>query len=179
MENLDGLIKIVATVIGLVIYWSMSNKNKEKKKLSEGPTDISPPLPPRKRFAQEEQVEEYVDESPKYEPVTFEELLEQFGQSKKKETSSSRAERELNGGIDDEFIPATDTPEEAAAELNQFYKELHDENFKITEEDLKDHRDDDFKIEGSRQSRIAKLLQNPDSIRDAVILKEVFDRKYF
>jgi len=175
MENLGDLIKIVATVIGLVIYWTMSNKNKAKKKLSEGPTEVAPPLAPRQKPVVIQ--EEYVDESPKYEPVSFEELLEQFGESKKK--PPTRAERELNSGIDDEFIPATATKEETKKELTQFYQELHDEEFKITEADLASNRAEGFELKKKQQHRVANLLRSPEGIRDAIILKEIFDRKYF
>lgn len=172
---MEDFIKIIASVIGLIIYWSLSNKNKKKTKPAQGPTQINPPTAPRKKPVV---IQEDFDEGPKYEPVTFEELLEQFGQTKKKPTIS-RAEREAISGIDDEFIPATDTKEEAQAELKQYYEELHDTNLTITESDLVDHRAAGFELNKRKTNYYARLLQDPQRIKEAFIMKEIFDRKHF
>lgn len=174
---MEDIIKIVASVIGLIIYFFLNNKNKPKTKPAQGPTDVNPPLSPRKKPVVIEE-EEIVDEGPRYEPVTFEELLEQFGDSKKK-TATSRMEREEKYGIDDEFIPATDTKAEEKAELEQYYAEHDDSGFAITEEDLEDQRAFGFGLAEEKKNYYAKLLNNPQSIRDAFVLKEIFDRKHF
>ena len=171
---MDEFLKIVASIIGLIIYWSLSNKNKKKKKPSQGPSKVNPPTAPRQKPVV---YQDEVDEGPKYEPVTFEELLEQFDNSKKK--TQTRAQREKAFGIDDEFIPATDTKSQEQAELKQYYAELHDEGFKITKDDLADNRAEGFEIDKKKVGYYAKLFQNPQHVRDAFIMKEIFDRKYF
>ncbi|MGB0524424.1 MAG: hypothetical protein ACPGJS_15745 [Flammeovirgaceae bacterium] len=172
---MENLFEIAASIIGLIIYWTLSNKNKQKTKPSQGPNEVNPPLPPRKKpvVVQEDDDD---DDALRYEPVTFEELLEQFGDAKKK-TTPSRMEREAKFGIDDEFIPATNTNQQA--ELEQYYKEHHDEGFTITASDLEDKRSQGFELDRKKQNYYAKLLQDPKNIRDALIMKEIFDRKYF
>ncbi len=118
------------------------------------------------------------DKGMKYEPVTFEELLEQFGEGKKK-TPTPRMDREEKVGMDNEFIPATDTPKEFKSELDQYYEELGDDKFKITLADLRDNREGgNFEIKQKKISKYAKMFDNKETIKDMFVMKEIFDRKF-
>jgi len=170
----EGTIQIIATIIGLILYYSFSSKNKKKVKPSQGPNTVNSPVAPRK--PKPAPVVEEKETGLKYEPVTFEELLEQFGQTKKK--PMTRAEREEKLGMDDEFIPATDTKEEAKEELQQYYTELKDQEFSISEEDIASNQAENYKTKNAQTSRLHKMLQDPQTIRDAFIMKEIFDRRF-
>ncbi len=176
--ELEGFIKLAATIIGLVAYQFIANKNKQKKKPRQGPTQPNSPIASRKAKIKPAAEEMMEDKGPKYEPVTFEELLQQFGEKKKKKPTP-RMDREEKVGMDNEFIPATDTPAEFKSELDQYYEELGDDKFKITLADLEDGRDGgNFEIKKKRMSKYAKMLNNKETVKDMFIMKEIFDRKF-
>ena len=146
------------------------------------PPKPAPKPAPAPEPVMEEEEDEDDDGIPRQQPITFEELLEQFGSATKKPTGPVRvrAERERKFGIDDEFIPATDTPKQKEEELKQLYKEQDQlKHSLMTADDLLDKRDDIYKIKVKGSNRYAALLNNPQSLRDAMIMKEVLDRKYF
>ena len=171
------VIKIIASIIGIIFYLFFKKKDTKKAKPFKGPTQVASPIPPRKPKPRPEPEPEE-DKGLKYEPVTFEQLLEQFGESKKK--TMTRAEREEKLGIDDEFIPATDTQAQKMQELEQYYTELDDQEFAISADDLANNRSDNYKRKQKEipAKRISQLLKNPESVRDAFIMKEIFDRKF-
>ncbi|MFT6962205.1 MAG: hypothetical protein ACJAWV_001932 [Flammeovirgaceae bacterium] len=176
--EIEGFIKLAAMVIGLIAYQFIAKKNKQAKKPRQGPSQPNSPIAPRKAKSKPVVEEVVEDKGIKYEPVTFEELLQQFGEGKKK-TSNPRMEREEKAGMDNEFIPATDTPEEFKSELDQYYEELGDDKFKITLDDLKDGREGgNFAIKKKRMSKYAKMFTDKETVKDMFIMKEIFDRKF-
>ena len=123
--------------------------------------------------------------------VTFEDLLKEFtGQKEKPEYEYEEEPEEFEESYTQE---AGQSAGEYATEEEVSYKsyeEVYNTNkdFKTLDEQVKlesakRKRFDEYKISKGVNIHTAKryrdLLQNKDSIKDAIILKEILDRKYF
>lgn len=155
-----------------------------------------PVSPPRKHH-DSDSGDAYEQPSRKEKPVTFEDLLKEFtGQKEKHEYEYEEDAEELEESYneekylreeEDKLIDEYETDEEVKYKS---YEEIYNvkRDFKTLDEQVKlesteKKRFDEYKIEKSVNIHTAKryreLLQNKDSIKDAIILKEILDRKYF
>ncbi len=135
------------------------------------------------------------DQSQRERPISFEDLLREFSGQKEKRELEKYEEADVEEIIDyeEEIVPeeikqpsyaAYNDPgygkyAETSQEKNK-YKTLSEE---IEIEELNKERFIEYKRDentsSNNASRIRKFLQDKDSIKDAIILKEVLDRKYF
>ena len=124
-------------------------------------------------------------------PVTFEDLLKEFtGQKEKPEYEYEEEPEEFEESYTQE---AGQSAGEYATEEEVSYKSYEevyntnkdfltlDEQVKLGQADRK--RFEEYKLEEGVNIHTAKrfreMLQNKDSIKDAIILKEILDHKYF
>ena len=164
MDDIQNII-----YFAVLIIWFLSRAfggNKKKKKQQQQyptpPLNESQPLP------------DYQDQ-PKSQPVTFEDIL-----------------RELSGAP-----PKASTPEPAPFEeessfeevFGQSYEDSHQKSSEPEPEDAVGHPDfvveggfKEFAIKKDRGTKIARdvrrFLRKPDGLKQAIVLKEILDRKY-
>ena len=131
-------------------------------------------------------------------PLTFEDLLREFTGQKDEpvpETRVEEIEEENYESLEQEYINAEEQPYSTEYENydeSQYksYEEVYgkgehmktlDEQIQINEPVRK--RFNEYKIKEElnvhKASRFRELLKNKDSLKDAIILKEILDRKYF
>ena len=193
-NTMEYTIQIVALVLGLLIYWYLRRRDKPKTLPKQSPETVSPPKqkpePPEPEPepesepepASEDDDDEEGEEAPPYDPVTFEELLAQYGRDGKKSEERRVWERRAKeareqalrdvAGINEEFTPAVPNPPKKIPGLQR--------HSLLSDKDLHDVRDEAFRLHrGKGSSHFAKLLRNPHSLRDAIIMKEILERKYF
>ncbi len=186
---MDNWMDILVPLLGLLFYWlSTSNKKAKKRKASQRPTEVQPPphpnVPYRKKSKPEPKplsptMDEKDDddspslfeipereEEPEEEQLSFKDLLERFKnpreyeeelrKRKGPETITKKAERFL----DDEYKP--------------------DKNFgkPLSKKKLKSIKIREPKPRKKKKFSIKKIVSSPDNIRDAIIMKEIFDRKF-
>jgi hypothetical protein len=134
----------------------------------------------------------------KEKPLTFEDLLKEFTGQKEEpvtEVHEEEIEEESYKSLEQEYINSEEQPYSAEYETHdesqyKSYEEVYgkgehlktlDEQVQINEPVRK--RFEEYKIEERLNihtaSRFRELLKNKDSIKDAIVLKEILDRKYF
>jgi hypothetical protein len=149
------------------------------------------PAPPPQKHRNTDSGRGY-EQTPRTEkPVTFEDLLKEFtGQKEKPEYEYEEEPEELEESYTQEVEQSAGeyaTEEEVSYKsyeevynVNKDYKTL-DEQVKLELAEKK--RFDEYKISEGVNIHTAKrfrdLLQNKDGIKDAIILKEILDHKYF
>ena len=173
--------------IALALIYFLSRALKKKK-------PAKPPRPTSRTSSHEE----YEHPAQKEKQVTFEDLLREFTGQKDEpvpEVQEEEVEAENYRSLEQEYIDSEEEPYSVEYETydeSQYksYEEVYgkgehlktlDEQVQINEPVRK--RFDEYKIKEEvnihKASRFRKLLKNKDSIKDAIILKEILDRKYF
>jgi hypothetical protein len=171
--------------IALAVIYFLSRAFRKKN-------PAKPPRPTQRTTSQDD----YEQQSQKEKPLTFEDLLKEFtGQKEKPVHEVEEEEEERYESLEQEYIDAEAEPYSAEYESydeSQYrsYDEVYgkgkdlktlDEQVQINEPFRK--RFDEYMIQKEvnihNASRFRELLKNKDSVRDAIILKEILDRKYF
>ena len=172
--------------IGLALIYFLSRAFRKKK-------PVKPPAPRPGTSTNED----YDNAIPKEKPLTFEDLLREF--TGKKNVPVPEDKEELIEIEDDDSIERKYTQEDD--QIAEEYETYNEDNYKSYEDvygnkgNLKTldeqiqinvpvrNRFDEYKIEVKTNIHVAKrfreLLQNKNSLKDAIILKEILDRKYF
>jgi hypothetical protein len=180
--------------IGLVLIYFLSRAMRKKK----------PQKPPIQRSVNPAR-DTQEKTSTEVRPLTFEELLKEFTGQKEEETPVVEAEEpgsleEPSPGVyeygtddrsgENEYDDNHSETYENYDETYKSYEEVYDHQGKlITLDEQVDlssagrKRFEKYKIDKAENIHIARryknMLMNQDSIRDAIILKEILDRKYF
>jgi hypothetical protein len=129
--------------------------------------------------------------------VTFEDLLREFTGQKKEpvyDYEEEEGEADVSSYEEESYYSEEELREKEYADREEVEYKSYDEvynvnkDFKTLDEQVdielnKKKRFEEYKIEEQVNVHTAKrfreLLQNKDSIKDAIILKEILDRKYF
>lgn len=135
------------------------------------------------------------DQSQRERPISFEDLLREFSGQKEKKELEKYEEAEVDEMIDyeEEIVPEEIKQPSYAAYNDPVYGNYDEvsqgkDKYKTLEEEIEieklaNDRFNEYKIDKNESanyaSRIRKFLHDKDSIKDAIILKEVLDRKYF
>ncbi len=200
---MEEIIEIIVSLIGLIFYWLLTSRKSgsKKKKVKK----VQPPRSSRQREQEDrpepqevyEPVEEDIEEKEEKEeeigkPLSFEELLEQFtgGKSKKPvfeapdEPEASQPTKLPPYESDeylDEYKPIVKggerlmkPGEHTGSILKKSIEELPTP--KVSTPAL---RSEKYRKRGKQKNKYAKLLQNKNSLKNALIMKEIFDRKHF
>jgi hypothetical protein len=173
--------------IALALIYFLSRAFRKKK-------PAKPPRPTSRSSSEEE----YGHPAQKEKPLTFEDLLKEFTGQKNEpvpEVHEEEIEEEGYESLEQEYINSEDQPYSAEYETydeSQYksYEEVYgkEEHLKTLDEQIQINepvrkRFDEYKIKEElnihKASRFRKLLKNKDSIKDAIILKEILDRRYF
>ncbi len=180
---MDDLELYIYLALGVIYFLSRAFRKKKP---------VTPPQNQRKTDSRED-----YDQAPQKEkPVSFEDLLREFtGQKKEPEYDYEEEYKEDDRSYDGDSYyreeEKSGTEYETAEEVEyKSYDEVYDVNkdLKTLDEQVdlelsKKKRFEEYKIEEGVNIHTAKrfreLLQNKDSIKDAIILKEILDRKYF
>jgi hypothetical protein len=173
--------------IALALIYFLSRAFRKKK-------PAKPPRPTSRTSSEEA----YEHPSQKEKPLTFEDLLKEFTGQKNEPVSDvqeEEIEEESYKSLEEEYINSEEQPYSAEYETYdesnyKSYEEVYgegkhlktlDEQVQINEPVRK--RFDEYKIKEEinihKASRFRELLRNKDSIKDAIILKEILDRRYF
>ncbi len=192
MENwTDFLIPL----LGLLFYWLSTSKKKKSRPPADGPEEVQPPPelvvpsqkkaksspPPPPVYMDDDEEEELPPappprrsrveaavEPPAEEQLSFKELLERVRNPRKYEEEQRR-----KYGVEK-------ITERAAKRLKPY---LPDEDFgkPMSKELLKSIKIRE--VQGSKKAKrpfsIKRIVKSPENIRDAFIMKEIFDRKHF
>ena len=180
---MDDLELYIYIALGVIYFLSRAFRKKKQ---------VAPPQNKRKA----DSGEDYAGAPQKEKTVTFEDLLREFtGQKEEPEYDYVEEAEEPDRSYDEEsyYREEEQNAEEYTATEEVEYKS-YDEVYNVSKDlktldeqvDLKlaeKKRFDKYKIEEGVNIHTAKrfreLLQNKDSIKDAIILKEILDRKYF
>ena len=135
------------------------------------------------------------EQSQRDRPMTFEDLLKEFSgkkEERKLEEYEETEESEMSSYEEemvtqDSIQPSYDTYNDPGYinydEVYQGKDKIKTLDEQVIVEKLDKERHDKYKIikvkSANYASRIRKILHSKDSIKDAIILKEVLDRKYF
>lgn len=200
---MEEIIEIIVSLIGLIFYWLLTSRKSKSKKAKK----VQPPRSARQREREvvpepepevyEPEIESYEEEEVKEveeagKPLTFEELLEQFTGNKSKkpvfeapDVDESSRERQLPPRQTEEYLDEYRPLVKGGERLMQpgehtgsILKKSIDElpTPKVNTPAL---RFDNYKKKNKRKVNIyAKKFKNKNSVRDALIMKEIFDRKY-
>ena len=179
---MDDLELYIYIALGAIYFLSRAFRKKK------------PVAPPRKQ--QDTNAREgHEQDHRKEKQVTFEDLLREFtGQKKEPEYEYEEGPEEHEQSYDDgKYYQEEESTEEYEAEEEVGYKSYEEvysmnKDLKTLDEQVKleiaeKKRFEEYKIEEGRNIHVAKryreMLQNKDSIKDAIILKEILDHKYF
>jgi len=158
------IVEIIATVAGLIFYFWLNSRKAEQTQ--PAPPESTPkPKPKRKQTAVEPKRQErnYTNPKNSQEKATLQELLRQY-------TEPKRTTRTLEE--DEGYKPKYKTYE------GQFDENGMPKSF-ISKKDAADSRPQIKNESPETMNRLSKILSNHASLRDAFILKEVLDKKYF
>jgi hypothetical protein len=180
---MDDLELYIYIALGVIYFLSRAFRKKK------------PAAPPQNQRNSDSR-SDYDQTSKKEKPVSFEDLLREFTGQKEEPVYEYEEENE-----DSDASYVEDSYYQEEEQARKKYKTTEDVEYKSYEEmynvsqDLKTldeqvdlemtkkKRFEEYKIEGGVNIHTAKrfreLLQNKDSIKDAIILKEILDRKYF
>jgi|GEM_PF-5417085 len=203
---MEEIIEIVVSLIGLIFYWLLtSRKSAKKKKPKVQPPQTrrtrqrEPEVTPEQEAEVYEPIEqepfEEVPETEPQSPVTFEELLEQFtgGRSRKpvfeaptEDNESDRTERipknlPQQEAYLDEYKPIIKGGEQLMqpGEHTGSILKKSIEEFDTPKISTPSLRSDGYKLKKRKVNKFTKLIRDKDSLKNALIMKEVLDRKYF
>jgi hypothetical protein len=180
---MDDLELYIYIALGVIYFLSRAFRKKK-------------PVTPRQNQQNANPNEDYGRTSQKEKTVTFEDLLKEFTGQKEEpvydyEEENSEPDRSYDKGSYYQEVEQSEKESETPEEVEyKSYDEVYNvsKDLKTLDEqvDLKlaeKKRFDKYKIEEGVNIHTAKrfreLLQNKDSIKDAIILKEILDRKYF
>ena len=201
---MEEIIEIIVSIIGLIFYWLLTSRKSASKKKK-----VKPVQPPRSARQREREKEPEAEPEEVYEPVesyeeeeeeeevgkalTFDELLEQFTGNKSKKpvfeppnepevTQSRKLPQRQREDYLDEYKPIVKggerlmkPGEHTGSILKKSIEELPTP--KVTTPAL---RFDNYKKKRkSAGNKYARKFKDLNSVRDALIMKEIFDRKYF
>jgi hypothetical protein len=180
---MDKIFEILASVAGLLIYWWLTSrkaklpmppapKQQPSGDTASGPSyeDIYPdpmedaPAPAPRKAA-----------SPKPSPqMTFEDLLEQYLNPKPPVPESAPHQPLVTNPYESmNQSVSVNTTEPAPKKTVKQYKSLkEDAAYEFA-------REEELRSRLKKMNRYRKLLKNKQTVRDAFVLKEVFDPKYF
>jgi hypothetical protein len=197
MDDYQVIIYII-----LVVIYIISRALKAKKK-------IDPTVrPPEQRYEETgpypESASKPFNTTPKPRQLTFEDLLKEFSGYEEKESHSAPAEtetaelpyktvtkpetREYQSYESPGNFPTYKYEEAKSLESLVSYEDMYQSPGKVEQADTKhaDINESRFKEYTSykgfdihKAGRFRKLLHNATSMKDAVVLKEILDRKYF
>lgn len=180
---MDDLELYIYIALGVIYFLSRAFRKKK------------PAAPPQNQRNADSR-SDYDQTSQKEKPVSFEDLLREFTGQKEKpvyDYDEENGEPDENYYEDNYYQEEEQNKEEYETEEELEYKS-YDEVYNVNKDlktldeqvDLKlttKKRFKEYKIEKGVNIHTAKrfreLLQNKDSIKDAIILKEILDRKYF
>mgnify|MGYP001552152112 CR=1 FL=1 len=180
---MDDLELYIYIALGVIYFLSRAFRKKK------------PAAPPQNQRNADSR-SDYDQTSQKEKPVSFEDLLREFTGQKEKPVYDYEEENEgpdETYNEDNYYQEEEQNKEEYETEEELEYKS-YDEVYNVNKDlktldeqvDLeltKKKRFEEYKIEKGVNIHTAKrfreLLQNKDSIKDAIILKEILDRKYF
>ncbi|MEN7551460.1 hypothetical protein AAG747_26320 [Rapidithrix thailandica] len=201
--DMEDFLEIIASVIGLLIYWFLSGKKTKKKKAPPTPAEVNSPervrtkaqpqtqpypsMPQSKRETDYSDIDEFEDEidfedETKYDygntqqsqtsqreetPLSFEELLKQFTQPS---PPPQKPKEVIMEEEDEEELGYTPVKEVRVEKKKTAYKS------KITENVIENAKK---KKTTQKTHKIVKMLRSQEGAKNAVILKEILDRKYF
>ncbi len=179
---MDDLELYIYIALGVIYFLSRAFRKKK------------PVTPPRKQ--QDANSREGHEQDHRTEKqVTFEDLLREFtGQKKEPEYEYEEGPEEHEQSYDEEkYYQEEESAEEYATEEEVGYKSYEEvysmnKDLKTLDEQVnleiaEKKRFNEYKIEEGRNIHVAKrfreMLHNKDSVKDAIILKEILDHKYF
>ncbi|HLF32971.1 MAG TPA: hypothetical protein VI583_01960 [Cyclobacteriaceae bacterium] len=197
MDDYQVIIYII-----LVVIYIISRALKARKKID--PTI----LPPQQRYEENESYPETApkpfDAPSKPRQLSFEDLLKEFSGYEEKEVHPAPAEsetanypyktetkpetRQYQSYESPENFPSYNDEEGKSLESLVSYEDMYQSPGRVEKADTKhaDINEIRFKEYASYQAfdihkarRFRKLLHNSTSMKDAVVLKEILDRKYF
>ena len=172
---MDDLELYIYIALGVIYFLSRAFRKKKS-------------VTPQQNKRNADSAQDYDEDTRTEKTVTFEDLLREF--TGQKEESKYEYEEEVEEP-DSSYVE--ESPREYAATEEVEYKS-YDEVYNVNK-DLKTldeqvnleatgkKRFEEYKIEEGvnvhTANRFRELLRNKDSIRDAIILKEILDRRYF
>ena len=180
---MDDLELYIYIALGAIYFLSRASRKKK-------------PVTPPKNRQNTDTGGGYDQTTRKEKPVTFEDLLREFtGQKEETVYDYEEENREPDRSYDeDDYYQEEDQGRgkyetEEPAEYKSFEEvynvsnDLKTLDEQVDLEQAKKKRFEEYKIEEGVNIHTAKrfreLLQNKDSIKDAIILKEILDRRYF
>ncbi|UZR93744.1 hypothetical protein [Chondrinema litorale] len=206
---MEQLIEIAFSVVGLILYWLLTSKKarfKKKKPERVSPprqrAGQQAAMPVEEKYEEPEPVDDLPDfdemendyeEEDDYEeenaPSTFQELLEQFSTKKNRkpvfrapaeETKAETFRKEIRNDTEEEYKPIL----QSSRRLMQ----PGEYTGSILKKSIEDFPKATITVpalqQGNRKKKktnkkVAKLFKNKNNLKNALIMKEVIDRKYF
>ncbi len=208
MDSFGEIIEILASLLGILFYFFLTSRRKNQKKAAPKNTAPRPSMPGRaeapepnmemasdedfddddddddfhKRFGSSSGYEEEEDEVPQESPgeISFKELLEQFTQPNREVKKVQEIEEEPEIIYNKPLISNTEAPVAKTISKDLSIPKVIPDSPKV-EIKLKENEDEynAYKKKEKEINKYAKMLKNPETLKDMLVAKEIFDRKYF
>ncbi len=199
---MEEIIEIAVSLIGLIFYWLLTSRKSAKKKkpkvqppqtrrTRQQEAEVAPEPEPEVYEPFEQESYEEMPETETQSPVTFEELLEQFtgGRSRKPvfeaptEDETVEKNRRLPQREEylDEYKPLIKGGEQLMqpGEHTGSILQKSIEEFDTPKISTPALRSESYKLKKRKVNKFTKLIKDKNSLKNALIMKEVLDRKYF
>ena len=172
---MDDLELYIYIALGVIYFLSRAFRKKK-------------PVTPPQNQRNADTGHDYDEDTRTEKPVTFEDLLREFtGQKEEAEYDyADEGEEPDSSYVEDspkEYASTEEVEYKSYREVYNVNKDLKSLDEQVDLEKTGKKRFEEYKIEEGVNVHTAKrfreLLRNKDSIRDAIILKEILDRKYF
>ncbi|MDW7692277.1 hypothetical protein R9C00_13950 [Flammeovirgaceae bacterium SG7u.111] len=204
MDSFGEIIEILASLLGILFYFFLTSRRKNQKKAAPKNTAPKPSMPGReeapgrniempseeifdeddfhKSFGSPSSYEEEEDKVPQESPgeISFKELLEQFTQPNREVKKVQEIEEEPEIIYNTPLISNTEVPVTKTISKDLSIPKIIPDSPKV-EIKLKEN-DDEFSAYKKKEKEInkyTKMLKNPETLKDMLVAKEIFDRKYF
>lgn len=187
-------LEYIVPLVGYLLYWLFtSSKKTKKRKPSKGPIEANRPpeteLPAKKPFREAAPpVEMYEEEEPEPEPSFFD-----FGREEEDEEEEDELEENVSF---EELLRRFQNPREYEEEQRRKRgpEKITAKAERYLDDDLKPDHDfgkplsrellDSIKVKSNKRKKkikpfnVKKIVSSPNNIRDAFIMKEVFNKKF-
>ncbi|GAB4335269.1 MAG: hypothetical protein OHK0038_12830 [Flammeovirgaceae bacterium] len=175
---MESILEIIFSLLGLFLYWFFTTKTEKQKKVTP-PQGTLPPLPkPKNQKKQQEEIPKNTS-TPNSEaqpttttyqpPITFGDLLKELTDpqriaeiQKKVAEDKAKEEKKISENLENY------SPENVTKKYTENTSKIKDSS--VSAYDLNTKK---------KKSRIGKLLEDPQNIRDALIISEIINKRMF
>lgn len=190
---MDSIQEIIFSILGIGVYWFLSNLGKKKKNENNNNINDNNIVPPKSNPFYEEGSKPNVSNNETQQPQSFSDLLNILSDPSKisdkqrqiNPLDPERSERKLEDDLK-RYSPTNVADDSYESEMKRYYDDQDDYQWK---DDFSSDKIDEVKVEKGKKiskrkkskkkpQKISTLFRNPDRVRDAFIMNEILSKKH-